>query len=167
MAINNNQLARIVAPSINDTDYANKMATAFTNINDNFKKIASLPFLQGLQGDSYELKEYHVFEKLSSSPDELKLGNAVLTEEGAVLINAIFNTSFKSGNSLEKLRENTEFILNNVSAFDSFIEGVKIDNDSKIINNSIYFYVITDDSGEVIQKSKHLGQYFYFLAGSV
>ena len=161
MAINNNQLARIVAPSINDTDYANKMATAFTNINDNFKKIASLPFLQGLQGDSYELKEYHVFEKLSSSSDELKLGNAVLTEEGAVLINAIFNTSFKSGNSLINLRKNTEFILNNVSAFDSFIEG------DKIINNSIYFYVITDDSGEVIQKSKHLGQYFYFIDGRV
>ncbi len=169
MAINNNQLARIVAPSINDTDYANKMATAFTNINDNFKKIASLPFLQGLQGDSYELKEYHVFEKLSSSSDELKLGNAVLTEEGAVLINAIFNTSFKSGNSLEKLRENTEFILNNISAFDSFIEGDKsnINSNSKIINNSIYFYVITDDSGEVIQKSKHLGQYFYFIDGRV
>lgn len=161
MAINNNQLARIVAPSINDTDYANKMATAFTNINDNFKKIASLPFLQGLQGDSYELKEYHVFEKLSSSSDELKLGNAVLTEEGAVLINAIFNTSFKSGNSLSELRKNTDFILNTVSAFDSFIEG------DKIINNSIYFYVITDDSGEVIQKSKHLGQYFYFIDGRV
>lgn len=168
MAINNNQLARIVAPSINDTDYANKMATAFTNINDNFKKIASLPFLQGLQGDSYELKEYHVFEKLSSSPDELKLGNAVLTEEGAVLINAIFNTSFKSGNLLSELRKNTEFILNNVSAFDSFIEGDKNNiNNSKIINNSIYFYVITDDSGEVIQKSKHLGQYFYFIDGRV
>ena len=161
MAINNNQLARIVAPSINDTDYANKMATAFTNINDNFKKIASLPFLQGLQGDSYELKEYHVFEKLSSSPDELNLGNAVLTEEGVVLINAIFNTSFKSGNSLIELRRNTEFILNTVSAFDSFIEG------DKIINNSIYFYVITDDSREVIQKSKHLGQYFYFIDGRV
>lgn len=161
MAINNNQLARIVAPSINDTDYANKIATAFTNINDNFKKIASLPFLQGLQGDSYELKEYHVFEKLSSSQDELNLGNAVLTEEGAVLINAIFNTNFKSGDSLFNLRRNTEFILNTVSAFDSFIEG------DKIINNSIYFYVITDDSGEVIQNSKHLGQYFYFIDGRV
>jgi microcystin-dependent protein len=161
MAINNNQLARIVAPSINDTDYANKMATAFTNINDNFKKIASLPFLQGLQGDSYELKEYHVFEKLSSSQDELKLGNAVLTEEGAVLINAIFNTNFKNGDSLFNLKENTEFILNTVSAFDSFIEG------DKIINNSIYFYVITDDSGDVIQNSKHLGQYFYFIDGRV
>jgi microcystin-dependent protein len=167
MAINNNQLARIVAPSINDTDYANKMATAFTNINDNFKKIASLPFLQGLQGDSYELKEYHVFEKLSSSQDELKLGNAVLTEEGAVLINAIFNTNFKNGDSLFNLRRNTEFILNTVSAFDSFIEGDKNDKDSKIINNSIYFYVITDDSGEVIQNSKHLGQYFYFIDGRV
>lgn len=162
MAVNNNQLARIVAPSINDTDYANKMATAFTNINDNFKKIASLPFLQGLQGDSYELKEYHVFEKLSSSHDELNLGNAVLTEEGAVLINAIFNTSFKRGDSLlNTLKGNTEFTLNNVSAFDSFIEG------DKIINNSIYFYVITDDSGEVIQNSKHLGQYFYFIDGRV
>jgi microcystin-dependent protein len=137
------------------------MATAFTNINDNFKKIASLPFLQGLQGDSYELKEYHVFEKLSSSQDELKLGNAVLTEEGAVLINAIFNTNFKNGDSLFNLRRNTEFILNTVSAFDSFIEG------DKIINNSIYFYVITDDSGDVIQNSKHLGQYFYFIDGRV
>ena len=167
MAVNNNQLARIVAPGIDDTDYANKMATAFTNINDNFKKIASLPFLQGLQGDSYELKEYYVFEKLSSSPDELNLGNAVLTEEGAVLINSIFNTSFKSSDSLFNLRKNTEFILNTVSAFDSFIEGDKNDKNSKIINNSIYFYVITDDSGEVIQNSKHLGQYFYFIDGRV
>ena len=32
------------------------MADAFDKINDNFKKIASLPFLQGVQGDSYQLE---------------------------------------------------------------------------------------------------------------
>ena len=52
------QLARIVVPAITDVKYAEGMADAFDKINDNFKKIASLPFLQGVQGDSYQLEEY-------------------------------------------------------------------------------------------------------------
>lgn len=167
MAVNNNQLARIVAPSIGETDYANKMATAFTNINDNFKKIASLPFLQGVAGDSYQLIEFKIWDL-----DETQSTNALdaqLTKEGAVLLNSIFNTDeFVENRSLgDYINGNGENgnngykILNGISPLQSFISN------GKLINNTLYFYAIIDDSNEIIEDSKHLGQYFYFIDGRI
>ena len=69
----NTQLTRIVAPNINEVDYAKKMQDVFNNINENFAKIASLPFIQGVQGDSYQLVEKPIWDN-----------NAKLTEEGAL-----------------------------------------------------------------------------------
>jgi hypothetical protein len=167
MAVNNNQLARIVAPSIDETDYANKMATAFTNINDNFKKIASLPFLQGVAGDSYQLIEFKIWD-LDETVSENAV-NAQLTKEGAVLLNSIFNTDeFIENRSLgDYINGNGENgnngykILNGISPLQSFISN------GKLINNTLYFYAIIDDSNEIIEDSKHLGQYFYFIDGRI
>ena len=167
MAVNNNQLARIVAPSIGETDYANKMATAFTNINDNFKKIASLPFLQGVAGDSYQLIEFKIWD-LDETQSENAL-DAQLTKEGAILLNSIFNTDDFVENSYlgDYINGNGENgnngykILNGISPLNSFISN------GKLINNTLYFYAIIDDSNEIIEDSKHLGQYFYFIDGRI
>lgn len=159
MAVNNNQLARIVAPSIGETDYANKMATAFTNINDNFKKIASLPFLQGVAGDSYQLIEFKIWD-LDETVSENAV-NAQLTKEGAVLLNSIFNTDkFIENRSLGDYIDEYK-LLRGISPLQSFISN------GKLINNTLYFYAIIDDSNEIIEDSKHLGQYFYFIDGRI
>ena len=159
MAVNNNQLARIVAPSIGETDYENKMATAFTNINDNFKKIASLPFLQGVAGDSYQLIEFKIWD-LDETQSENAL-EAQLTKEGAILLNSIFNTDeFMENRSLGDYMDEYK-LLKDISPLQSFISN------GKLINNTLYFYAIIDDSNEIIEDSKHLGQYFYFIDGRI
>lgn len=145
------QLARIVVPAITDVNYAEGMADAFDKINDNFKKIASLPFLQGVQGDSYQLEEYPIWE-------EDNIGNYLLTEDGKVLLDSIFGRDVTvNGNSFDNIRNYIGEELDGVSPLDFFKSG----ND--VVNNSLYFYVIKDDTGNVIEKQ--LGQFYYFIDG--
>ena len=148
------QLARIVVPAITDAEYSTGLADAFDKINDNFKKIASLPFLQGVQGDSYQLEEYPIWEKDTTE-------NWILTEDGKILLDSIFGIdTTRDGNSFNDIRVCIGQIMpeeNGVSPIDFFKNG----ND--IINNSLYFYVIKDDTGNIIEKQ--LGQYYYFVDG--
>jgi uncharacterized protein YifN (PemK superfamily) len=167
MAIKDNQLARIVAPGLNEVDYSDKMAIAFSNINENFKKIASLPFLQGVAGDSYQLQEYKIIIKQNDpETDDLTINNTLcLTKEGASLFNTIFDTNvFTEGNYFNDICDNTDINkdLNGKKVLDFFI-----DENGNIINNKLYFYVIKNDADEVIEDSKHLGQYFYFVDGRI
>lgn len=167
MAIKDNQLARIVAPGLNEVDYSDKMAIAFSNINENFKKIASLPFLQGVAGDSYQLQEYKIIVKQNEpEKDDLTINNPLsLTKEGASLFNAIFDTNdFTEGNDFNSIYDNTDINknLNGKNVLDFFI-----DENGNIINNKLYFYVIKNDADEIIEDSKHLGQYFYFVDGRI
>ena len=93
------QLARIVVPAITDAEYSTGLADAFDKINDNFKKIASLPFLQGVQGDSYQLEEYPIWEKDTTE-------NWILTEDGKILLDSIFGIdTTRDGNSFSDIRE--------------------------------------------------------------
>ena len=145
------QLARIVVPAITDAEYSKSLADAFDKINDNFKKIASLPFLQGVQGDSYQLEEYPIWEKD-------KTENWILTEDGKVLLDSIFGIdTTEEGNSFDDVRTCIGEELSGVSPIDFFKNG----ND--IVNNSLYFYVIKDDTDNIIEKQ--LGQYYYFVDG--
>lgn len=147
------QLARIVVPAITDVKYAEGMADAFDKINDNFKKIASLPFLQGVQGDSYQLEEYPIWEKD-------KTENWILTEDGKVLLNSIFGKDVTAGgSSFDNIRNYIGEELDGVSPLDFFKNG----ND--IVNNILYFYVIKDDTDSVIEKQ--IGQFYYFIDGRI
>lgn len=149
------QLARIVAPAITDVKYAEGMADAFDKINDNFKKIASLPFLQGVQGDSYQLEEYSIWEK-----DDMR--NWILTEDGKVLLNSIFERDVTRKEddtfvySFEEIKENIGEKLDSVSPIDFFGSG-----SGEPLHNTLYFYVIKDDANNVIEKQ--LGQFYYFI----
>ena len=59
----NSQLAKVTAPNITEVDFAAKLQECFETINENFKKIASLPFLQGAQGDSFRTIQYLIFDE--------------------------------------------------------------------------------------------------------
>ena len=145
------QLARIVVPAITDAEYSKSLADAFDKINDNFKKIASLPFLQGVQGDSYQLEEYPIWEKD-------KTENWILTEDGKILLDSIFGIdTTEDGGSFDDVRTCIGEELSGVSPIDFFKSG------DDIVNNSLYFYVIKDDTDNIIEKQ--LGQYYYFVDG--
>lgn len=185
----NKQLTRIVAPNINEVDYADKMQTVFNNINENFAKIASLPFIQGVQGDSYQLIEKPIW---NISEDDSNINNATLTREGAVLLSSIFGKDFtdrdpqvgnpytfyevRNGTDTEHLHSLADLTIgviesirpNGVNPIDFFelkyteeeIEGSTV-RKYYITNNNLYFYVIVDDAGE--EQQKQLGQYYYFI----
>jgi len=151
----NTQLFRINAPNLTDAT-ADTWATLFDKINNNFEKIASLPFLQGVKGDSFQLLTKHIWEKNVTN------NKWYLTEEGALLLNAIFNTdTFGSGETFETSYSRTNnYALGN--PLNSFNNTDKIKTQPKQ-NNDLYFYVIINDSG--IELEKKLGQIFYFADG--
>ena len=72
---------KLSIPQINDVGYAVGMQELVQNINDNFAKVASLPFLKGDKGNSIEVVEEPIF-KSSSNND--------LTEFGVALVFAIY-----------------------------------------------------------------------------
>lgn len=151
----NTQLFRINAPNLTDAT-ADTWATLFDKINNNFEKIASLPFLQGVKGDSFQLSVKHIWEKNYANK------KWYLTEEGALLLNAIFNSSaFNSGETFETSYSHTNnYPLGN--PLNSF-NNVDKTKTQPLQNNDLYFYVIIDDSG--IELEKKLGQIFYFVDG--
>lgn len=135
----NIQLARIKSPNINSVDYANNMAGVFENINENFKKLASLPFLQGIKGDSFEQinKPIWVFDDAKQK--------YVATEEGAKLLSSIYKIDFSKN----------PVMPDNNNIKNAFLK------DGKLYNNDLIFYSIFDDAGDEI--TTKLGQYYYFV----
>ena len=152
----NTQLTRIVAPNINEVDYAAKLQDVFNNINENFAKIASLPFIQGVQGDSYQLVEKPIWQKNGTGID-----NVILTEDGALLLESIFKTSFSVGTTFNKVRTNLSELTISINGKDVNPIDFFKDSEGNITNNILYFYAVINDSGE--EEEKQLGQYYYFV----
>ena len=150
---NYTQLTRIVAPDINEVDYATRMQGVFDTINENFKKIASLPFLQGVQGDSYTLIEKPIWV--------LSDNTYKISEDGALLLNGIFNpeTSITKDDYLSDVKTKVGNILNGVSPLDFFFDN------GELVHNTLYFYQTIDDTGEPVEGTQELGQYYYFIDG--
>ena len=159
------QLTRVTVPSISDGKFADGIKSAFETINNNFKNIASLPFIQGVQGDSYTLISKDIWVENGTY-------NYKLSKEGAVLLNSIFEShlkntgiKFNEGDSFEKCKKEKlgDLYLNGISPLDSFFteeieEGKTV---KKLINNKLYFYSIINNLNE--EQDTYLGQYFYFI----
>lgn len=128
------QLAKIKAPTIGEVNYAANMEKVFDNINENFKKIVSIPFLQGIKGDSFKLIERKIFDD-----------NKNLTDEGKVLLKSIYPDKFTENKNYKALGINSSDFI----------------GDSAINSNELLFYAIINDADEV--EEKMLGQYYYFI----
>lgn len=67
-------LTDIVAPSLNDVNYASALNNVFENINNNFKTLANHEFVKGDKGKSVEIVEYSFFNS------DLVLNESVVDE---------------------------------------------------------------------------------------
>lgn len=143
----NSQLAKVTAPNITEVDFAAKLQESFETINENFKKIASLPFLQGAQGDSFRTIQYLIFDEHSS-----------ITQKGALLLNSIFGISCAEGESFDTVKNQVDAKAPTISAI-SAIDSLR--NNSDFVNNILYFYGVVDEVGEVTVE--YTGQYYYFI----
>ena len=158
------QLTRVTVPSIGNSNFAEGIRNAFETINNNFKIIASLPFIQGVQGDSYTLISKDIWTEVNNNITPVYYA---LTKEGAVLLNSIFESvlddtkKFHGGDSFDECKTNklSDLSLNGVSPIDSFFteeNGVV-----KPVNNKLYFYSVINNLNE--EQDTYLGQYFYFI----
>lgn len=143
----NSQLAKVTAPNITEVDFAAKLQECFETINENFKKIASLPFLQGAQGDSFRTIQYLIFDEHFS-----------ITQKGALLLNSIFGISCAEGESFDTVKKQVDAKAPTISAI-SAIDSLR--NNSDFVNNILYFYGVVDEVGEVTVE--YTGQYYYFI----
>ena len=159
----NTYLHKIKAPSLSDgVGYVKSLENSIEQINENFKTLASLPFMQGVKGDSYELVEKPIWN------------NGLLTKEGADLLNSIFSDLVSASPLREKMafgtvRNTLIKKIYNISKqdskktyycpIDSFYEN------SKLVNNTLYFYAIKTDSGKYTES--YLGQMYYFVDGRI
>lgn len=143
----NSQLAKVTAPNITEVDFAAKLQESFETINENFKKIASLPFLQGAQGDSFRTIQYLIFDEQHN-----------ITQKGALLLNYIFGISCAEGESFDTVKKQVDAKAHPISAI-SAIDSLR--NNSDFVNNILYFYGVVDEVGEVTVE--YTGQYYYFI----
>lgn len=166
------QLARINVPNLANAT-AEEWNKMFNTINENFEKIASIPFLQGVKGDSYQLVIKHIFDDKQQ-----------LTKEGALLLNAIFAEKTKKAENLNNKKAVYTFTIGETaldcynktkdeifsSPLLSIINGTldekkRMISVDAIVNNDLYFYVIVDDAG--VEQEEMLGQFYYFLDGRI
>ena len=143
----NSQLAKVTAPNITEVDFAAKLQESFETINENFKKIASLPFLQGAQGDSFRTIQYLIFDE-----------HGYITQKGALLLNSIFGISCAEGESFDTVKKQVDAKVLPIAAI-SAIDSLR--NNSDFVNNILYFYGVIDEVGEVTVE--YTGQYYYFI----
>ena len=150
-SIANYILTTITAPSLADVKYAENIETVFNNINDNFNKLSSTPFLQGADGKSFEHYEVKVYDK---DQDKNKKKDKGLTKYGAALLNAVFGDIleqkgvdkiiFTEGDVKDKIHKNIEKVPDKC--------GVKainnIYNIDGLLDETIYGYGIKNDAGE-------------------
>lgn len=149
----NSQLSKIIAPNINDANFAVSLADSFDTINENFKKIASIPFIQGAQGDSFQTVQYEIWEKNNK-------GIYTITEKGALLINSIFNiTDVTKGDLFSTVQNkisNVVPVIDGTTPIDGYFK-----NASTPTNNILYFYSVINDNGSILLE--FTGQYYYFI----
>jgi hypothetical protein len=158
------QLTRVTVPSIGNSNFAEGIRNAFETINNNFKTIASLPFIQGVQGDSYTLISKDIWTEVNNNITPVYYA---LTKEGSVLLNSIFESvlddtkKFHEGDSFDECKTNklSDLSLNGVSPIDSFF--IEENGNVKLVNNKLYFYSVINNLNE--EQDTYLGQYFYFI----
>jgi len=143
----NSQLAKIIAPNINDANFSKSLSDAIETINENFKKLASLPFIHGAQGDSFSCETFPIWKDRGN-------GTYKLTEKGALLIHSIFGVPAAEDDDFDMVKSILP-MLDRVSPIDSYVKN------GQLINNDLYFYAVKDEVGEV--SVEYLGQYYYFI----
>lgn len=151
------QLTRIVAPNLSEIDYGRKLQEVFDNINENFKKVATMPFVQGVQGDSYTLVVKHVFEKVGSFIQ--------VTNEGAELLNSMFKEVLVNPITPDTLIGDCKRALDSLNLYGVNVLDIFNSVESDNVCNNLYFYAIIDDMGQ--EHDKYLGQLYYFVDSRV
>ena len=168
-------LSSIVAPSVTQSDYAARLSDAFNNIDDNFRKLLSVPFLQGADANDFVLEPVKLFE---TENGENPTVDTPLTSWGKSIVYSILK--YGSSDFDEKLKailndSTKKATLNVVNEYVNSKLGVVPEyapiktpgdklvfaTDSLLLTPVIYAYVARDDAGKIT--NQFIGQYLRFI----
>lgn len=110
--INNYGMHTISAPNLNSSEYATKLQQVFTNINDNFIKLANEDFIKGESGDSVEIITYNLNDSKNKDIKE-KIKKCIISHFGPD------NFTNDKGEIKISYKDNSG-IKHEIGAFDSF-----------------------------------------------
>ena len=159
-----NLLTTIQAPNLGDPNYAQNLSQAFQNINENFNKLVSVPFLQGPEGEGFEAVTVSLFD---INEGETPTIYSKLNDFGINVVKTIFDevTNWKTWGvdddkkTLSSLDSLDEFKENGVYKFIYESSTYYYAYDNITLNNYLQMYVIYDSSGQI--KQYYLGQYYH------
>ena len=159
-----NLLTTIQAPNLGDPNYAQNLSRAFQNINENFNKLVSVPFLQGPEGEGFEAVTVSLFD---INEGETPTIYSKLNDFGINVVKTIFDevTNWKTWGvdddkkTLSSLDSLDEFKENGVYKFIYESNTYYYAYDNITLNNYLQMYVIYDSSGQI--KQYYLGQYYH------
>ena len=177
-------LTPITSPSLSQSNYAESINDSFKNIDNNFAKLLSTPFLQGADGKDFELYKQNLFTADNPSTPSL----AYLNDWGRSLLYSIykqdsnneFNTSLKS--ILDNVRTLSGFhealyYISGTSTIGGLLSQYGLNqyypvrdlntnalvfaDDSLLLMPYVWTYVTRNDKGDV--DSQFVAQYYRFL----
>jgi hypothetical protein len=155
----------ITAPQLDSTEYGKGIQEMVNNINNNFQKVFTLPFLKGDDGDMITTEFCPFWKIVYKSNNEIDVDNCLLTQEGAKIYNTIFETTL-----FEKNMEYVNFkkvliddlklysdgnSYNDISLYTDFYGP---DKDPKIL----LFYKIQSEDGITKDPLGSAQLYYYF-----
>lgn len=160
----------IIAPQLNSTEYGKGIQEMVDNINNNFQKVFTLPFLQGDDGDMISTEFCPFWKIVYNSNNEIDVDNCLLTQEGVKIFNTIFETDkfYYSDEEYRMTYKNFKDVLiddlnlysygnsyNNISLFNELYGPYK---DPKIL----LFYKISSEDGVSETPLGSAQLYYYF-----
>lgn len=181
----NTQLIPIVAPGLSDPDYGRAIDAQFENINHNFNRIVSVPFLQGKEGSSLysidivlsEANEYiglvwrDTEEEITYKDLYLALYKSILGEQknGLDVINGISWSDNLPGSTITLLYVIEDDKKKLVSSLmynfkDARFTNIKPDSDTEFdsyIDQIDMSCIITFQSGEGFIKNTNIPRLYY------
>lgn len=166
-------LSSIVAPSVTQSDYAARLSDAFNNIDDNFRKLLSVPFLQGADANDFVLEPVKLFETKNG---ENPTADTPLTSWGKSIVYSILKSgkiAFDDELKTELNKPNVcltsinEYVNSKLGVVPQYAPIKTPDDkfvfatDSLLLTPVIYAYVSRDDAGKIT--NQFIGQYLRFI----
>ena len=110
-AINSNiSIEEIIAPNLNESNYASGLSDVFDNINDNFIKLANYDFIKGENGDSVIIKSVPLYENGKFTDIGEKLKNFIEDKDEALKTISYNNVTYDVWSTFKNSPGNLQMI---------------------------------------------------------
>lgn len=171
--INSTLLTKITPPDLSDSRYAESLSEVINNIQDNFNKISSLPFLQGADGASFETVREDLFIREDTAIDKdtpLSMWGRMIALAVLLIDNPETDLEREFNDGLTAMLRDMDNTVT-INVIDMFIHDKEIEKlasinnitalDAMLYNDYITCYVTRDDSNRIT--NEYLAQLYYHM----